>query len=322
MNQDQFVARHQERWQELTTVLDQVQKQGHRHLSLETVQRLGKLYRWTASDLAYARTYFPGSNVSAYLNELVTRAHSLVYAEEPQRLKSLWRFFWQTVPGTVREAWRPLVLATLLFVLGGAVGWVAMYFDPNVAEAFVPDQILRIVPEPKSGDVWPVEGRAVIGTSIMINNIRVGILAFALGITLGVGTALVLIHNGLLIGALAAKFHQAGLGYPFWALILPHGVVELMAIFVCGAAGFALGWPMVDPDDLTRKEALSRGARRAVVLLVGSIPLFVFAAVIEGWVTPEGLLPEWSKYLIGLVTGLCALAYWLLPGRAKADPAP
>jgi uncharacterized membrane protein SpoIIM required for sporulation len=152
----------------------------------------------------------------------------------------------------------------------------------------------------------------------MLNNIKVGIMAFGLGITLGVGTALVLFQNGITLGALAAKYHQAGLAYPFWALILPHGVVEFLAIFICGAAGFALGWPLVAPGELTRSEALAAGGRRAIVLLVGSVPLFIFAATIEGWITPAGGVPEWGKNLIGAVTGAVALAYWFWPRRGGA----
>jgi uncharacterized membrane protein SpoIIM required for sporulation len=321
MNQDQFVARHQERWQELAGILDQAQKLGPQRLPTATVERLGRLYRWAASDLAYARTYFPGSQASLYLNELVARAHSLVYAEPPQRWKAIRRFLTRGIPQAVREAWRPFVLAGAFMVLGALIGWFAILHDPNLAQALVSDQILNATPEPKSGDVWPVSDRALTGTFIMLNNIRVGILSFALGITLGVGTALVLFQNGLILGALAAKYHQAGLSYPFWALILPHGVVELLAICLCGAAGFAMGWPIVAPGDLTRKKAIAQGARRAAILLLSSIPMFVIAAIIEGWITPEGALPEWSKYLIAVVTGLLTFAYWLLPGRKQASQA-
>lgn len=317
MNQDQFVARHQERWRELAAILDQAQAKGPQRLPTETALRLGRLYRWAASDLAYARTYFPGSQASQYLNELVTRAHTLIYAEPPQRGKALRRFLTHGIPEAVREAWCPILLAGALMALGGLIGWLAILYDPNLAQAIVPENVLSASPQAKSGDVWPVEGRALIGAFIMLNNIRVGILAFALGMTLGIGTALVLFQNGLLVGALAAKYHQAGLSYPFWALILPHGVIELLAIFICGAAGFAMGWPLVAPGDETRRKALARGARRAAILLLSSIPMFVVAAIIEGWITPEGALPDWSKYLIAVVTGLLTFTYWLLPGRAK-----
>jgi len=323
MTQEQFVARRQAQWQELSTILQLAQRQGVRNLSLEQVQQLGRLYRRTASDLAYARTYFPGSQTAAYLNQLVAQAHTMLYAEEPQRLKSLWRFFALEVPRAVREAWRPVLLAAGLMLLGGLVGFFAIVADPNLAEAIVPEMFREAVAEAPEGEIWPVEYRSLVGTLILINNVRVGLLAFGLGVTLGVGTALVLFYNGLIVGALAARYFQAGLSYPFWALILPHGALELMAIFLSGAAGFCLGWPLVAPGDLPRQEAFVAGGRRAVRLILGALPFFLIAAAIEGFVTPMTSLPEWGKYLVGLVTFLLGLAYWLLPGRrSRSAPAP
>lgn len=323
MNQDQFVARRQAQWQELAQILAQVQKQGARKLPLELVERLGRLYRQTASDLAYARTYFPGSSTSHYLNQLVSRAHHLIYAEKPQRIKAILQFYWNEVPKTIQACGRPVLLSVVLMLLGGLVGFLAILYDPNLADALVPDNIRRFVPS-EGGAEWAVAERPLIGTQIMLNNIRVGIFAFGLGITLGIGTALVLFQNGLLVGALSAHFFQAGLSYDFWSLILPHGALELMAIFLCGAAGLVLGWAVVAPGDLTRREAMAQSARTAVKLVLGSLPFFVIAAVIEGFVTPMTSLPASGKYLISIVTGLLGLAYWLRrPGRkATAALAP
>lgn len=315
MNQDQFVAKRQEAWRELAAILAVSQRQGARRLSLTQVEQLGRLYRQTASDLAYARTYFPTSPTVAYLNQLVTQAHTAIYAEEPQRLKTLWRFFARTVPQRVREAWKPLLLSTGLLLLGGLIGFLAILYDPNLADALVPAQMRHHQATAHDGEIFPVEMRSLIGSLILINNVRVGLLAFGLGVTLGVGTAVVLFYNGVIIGALAAHYFQAGLSYPFWALILPHGALELMAIFLSGAAGFCLGWPLVAPGDLTRRAAFAAGARRAVVLMVGSLPFFLIAAAIEGFVTPMSSLSEAGKYVVALVTGALGLAYWLLPGR-------
>ncbi|WP_273379012.1 stage II sporulation protein M [Symbiobacterium thermophilum] len=318
MNQDQFVARRQEAWQELAGILAAAERRGPRRLSLEQVERLGLLYRRAASDLAYARTYFPNGQATAYLNQLVSRAHNLIYAEEPQRLRSLWRLFAHTVPATVRGAWRPLLLSAVLMGLGGLVGFFAILSDPNLAEALVPPELRHHEATAPDGDIFPVQFRSLIGTAILINNVRVGVMAFGLGITLGVGTALVLLYNGLIVGALAAHYFRAGLSFSFWALILPHGVLELMALFLAGAAGFCLGWPLVAPGRLTRGAAFRSGARRAGILILGSLPLFVVAAAIEGFITPMGSLSEWGKYGVALVTGALGVAYWALGGRRAA----
>lgn len=317
MNQDQFVARRQEQWKQLAEVLNQTQRQGARKLPLAQVQRLGRLYRQTASDLAYARTYFPNTQTAAYLNQLVSQAHSIVYAEEPQRLRSLWRFFVQDVPQGVRGAWKPLALSTGLMILGGLIGFFAILYDPNLAEALVPDAMRTHVAQAKTEDFLPVEMRSLIGTAILLNNVKVGLLAFGLGVTLGIGTAVVLFYNGVVVGAFSAHYFREGLSYPFWALILPHGALELMAIFLSGAAGFCMGWPLVAPGERTRLEAFSAGARRAVVLMMGALPFFVIAAVTEGFVTPMMTLSEAAKYGVAAVTFLLGLGYWFLAGRSR-----
>jgi uncharacterized membrane protein SpoIIM required for sporulation len=321
MNQDQFVARRQQQWQQLSRILGEMQRQGPRRMPLDMVQEVGRLYRQTASDLAYARTYFPGSATQRYLNQLVSQAHSMIYAEEPQRLKTLWRFFAQDVPRTVRRHWVPLVLAVAFLVTGLLVGCFATIYDPNLAEALVPAQILERVVSPQERYYEPVPARPIMGTLIMLNNIKVGVLGFGLGITLGVGTAVVLFYNGLTIGAVVAQSVFHGDFVSLWAHLMAHGSLELMAIFLCGAAGLVLGWSIVAPGDLPRSTAVTNAAKDAVTMVMGSVPFFVVAATIEGFVTPSLNLSDGAKYLVAVVTGLLGLAYWTMAGRPrKADP--
>lgn len=322
MNQDQFAARRREEWEELSRILAEMQRKGPRQMPLAAIQRVGKLYRQSASDLAYARTYFPGSRIAVYLNQLVGQAHSMIYAEEPRRLRALIAFFRTEVPQTIRGAWRPLLLSIALMMVGGLIGFFGLLQDPNLTEALIPETILQHVVTPEERFDVGLADRPIFGTIIMLNNIRVGVLAFALGVTLGIGTALILFYNGIILGAVAAQSVLNNTVYTFWAFILAHGALELMAIFLCGAAGFVMGWPIVAPGELSRKEAAVVGAQRAIRLVLGSAPFFIVAAIIEGWVTPAvGLSPE-GKYAVGIGTGLAGLAYWLYSGRVTADPAP
>lgn len=320
MTQEQFVTRHQQRWQELSAILGQIEGGGVRRLSTDTVRQFGLLYRQTASDLAYARTYFAGSQTEHYLNGLVTRAHTHLYSEEPRRLSALWRFFTLDVPQTIRDSGRLIALAAAITLVGALVGFFGLLLDSNVAQALLPEAVRYHVVTLKGGQVISISQSALTGTAILFNNLRVGVMALGLGVTMGVGTGLVLFQNGLLLGGLAAHYFRAGLSWGFWALIVPHGVIEFTAIFLCAAAGFALGWPIVDPGDLTRKEALMRGARTAVKLTLGSIPFFTLAATIEGWATPS-TMPEAAKYLVGALSALLGLSYCLIVGRRRPDRA-
>ncbi len=317
MNQDQFVARRQSQWRELAQILDQMQGRGTRRLPLEMAQRLGRLYRQTASDLAYARTYYPGTDTVHYLNHLVARAHSMIYAEEPQRLRALARFFWREVPEAVRASWRWVLLAFALFALGAVVGYIGVLYDPNLAEAFVPEAVLEYIISPQARYATPMEVRAVSGTAILLNNVKVSVFAFGLGITLGLGTGAVLFYNGAIVGAVLAQAVQTGHTYSLWAHLLTHGTLELMAIFLCGGAGFVIGWSIVDPGDLPRREAVPVAARRAVKLVMGGVLFLILAATLEGWITPEPAISDEVKFLIAAITGLLALAYFTYGGRDR-----
>ena len=160
-----------------------------------------------------------------------------------------------------------------------------------------------------------------ISTEILFNNVRVAFLAFALGITLGVGTAYVLVMNGVLIGTLAGAYGAAGHAGSFWALILPHGVLELIAICIAAGAGLRIGWAIVDPGDRDRSRALADEATRAVIVTLGVIPAFVLAAVIEGFVTGTDV-PNAIELAVGFIAGAAYLAFLMgVPGRSGAPAA-
>src|SRR5699024_2311035 len=117
-------------------------------------------------------------------------------------------------------------------------------------------------------------------------------LAFAGGITFGLLTVYVLIYNGLLIGALAAVFWNDGKSYVFWAFILPHGVIELIAIFVAGGAGLLMGYILFVPGPYSRVSHLKTEAKRSVLLMLGTVPIFIIAGIIEGFITPASFSLE------------------------------
>lgn len=308
MNQEQYINEKRPVWEELEGILARIDRGGLRALTPGELRRLGELYRRTASHLAYAKVHFPGSRTSYYLNQLVARAHSRVYLTAPAGARDILAFFKDIVPQVFRRASVPIGLAAVVFLLGSIAGFVAIALDPNLAEALVPENIRNFTAQAREGEIFPEPLRPLISSLILVNNVKVGVLAFGLGVTLGLGTAYVLFYNGLLLGALAAHFHAKGLAVPFWSLILPHGVLELLAIFVTGGAGFLLGWALVDPGHYSRRDALILRGRQAIILVVGSVPFFLVAAVIEGFITPLGISP-WAKLGFAALTGLAALVY-------------
>lgn len=154
---------------------------------------------------------------------------------------------------------------------------------------------------------------SLMSATIMTNNIQVAILAFAGGVTFGLLTVYILIYNGILVGALAALFWHHEKTYDFWAYIVPHGIIELLAIFIAGGAGLLMGYKLFVPGAFSRGYQLKHQAKRSVQLLIGTIPLFVIAGIIEGFITPAAISLEW-KYAVAILT-LIGLVLYVFIGK-------
>ncbi|MGH7546357.1 MAG: stage II sporulation protein M, partial [Gemmatimonadota bacterium] len=155
---------------------------------------------------------------------------------------------------------------------------------------------------------------------IIANNVQVTFLAFALGITAGLGTLVLLLFNGLHIGATLGLFDGRGLGAYLWAFVLPHGIVELTAAAIAGGAGLLLGSALVLPGEQTRREALVERGRVALRLLVGTSALLVLAGLVEGFVSPSSL-PPGVKIGFGLTLGVLLYVYLVRAGRGPGPHA-
>ena len=199
--------------------------------------------------------------------------------------------------------------------MGCVFGFGAGYFDPSTGLFLLPQQFQELqkpLDEAAEGAVLPTEASATFSSRIMTNNIKVSFTAFALGITFGLGTFAVLFYNGAILGIIGAQFLRWQLSLRFWALILPHGVMELTAIFIAGGAGYLLGGALLAPGERTRRNALVEGGKRAIRLILGIIPLLVLAGIIEGFVSPLRILPHGLKLVFAAATGIFLLCYFFL----------
>jgi uncharacterized membrane protein SpoIIM required for sporulation len=318
MNLDAFVRRRTSEWEELGRLVEAAGRRPEQ-LGPDGVRRLGMTYRAAAADLALARRRWPGDPVTLRLENLVGRSRHLVYASQ-SRSTSLREFLSEGYWRLVRERIGLVGLCWLLMIVPAVlVGtWAAR--DPAAAGRFLPGQF-RGVGEHGGGDLGLALGRqATLAGQILTNNIQVSFVAFAGGILAGVGTTLVLLYNGALIGGVAGLTVAAGRPGPFLSLVAPHGVLELSVIAVSGAAGFSVGWALIDPGHRSRRVALAAGARRGAEIVLGTMPWFVLAGLVEGFVTPTSL-PLGGAVAVGL---LVAAPYWTLVfwrGRPQSQPA-
>jgi uncharacterized membrane protein SpoIIM required for sporulation len=286
----EFVELKRPKWAALEGLLDRAERGGLKRLPLEDARALSRLYRSASSDLLWVRGRAGSSEVSGFLNDLVGRAYALTYPGKRVRLGELGRFVAFGFPQLMRREWRVFVASVLLFSAGFGFGWLGMMVDPNAAPYLVPAEHLHTDPTERAQTEAqdPVAGagaQAAFSSFLFTHNIGVAFLAFALGLTAGVGTAIMLFTNGVLLGALAWVYASKGLVGWFWAWILPHGIPEITAICIAGAAGFILARGLVAPRGLARRQALRVEAVTAVRLLLGTLALFILAGLIEGTIS-------------------------------------
>jgi uncharacterized membrane protein SpoIIM required for sporulation len=319
MQPDEFYQSHKADWETLTHLLDRIQR-NPRSLSHAEIQQLGHLYRDASSDLAVAQRDFSGHRVAQYLNSLVARAHAAVYRSEPLAFHRLWAAITAGYPRLYRECWVYIALAAALFILPAVASALAVARQPEAAQWLLPAQVHNLIPTIEQEELWtdiPVRERPYASTFIMQNNIQVAFLAFGSGILAGLPTGWVMLLNGLILGGLTGLTSHYGIGFDLWTFVIGHGMIELSVIFIAGGAGLMLGWAVIHPGLLSRQDALTGAAGRAVRLVGGCIPLLVIAGLIEGFISPaENILPA-AKWAIGIGSGLLLYSYLLLSGRGS-----
>jgi uncharacterized membrane protein SpoIIM required for sporulation len=306
------------RWQELDALLGRAGRRAE-SLGPDGVRRLGALYRASAADLALARRRFAGDPVVARLESLVTRARPLVY-ERARRGGSLVEFATTGYWRRVRE--RPaLLLVSALLLLGPwvlAAVWAVR--DPGSASGVVPSEY-RSVTEPRERGTdlgLTTDEQAAFSSEVFTNNIRVTLVAFAGGIAAGLGTAALLVYQGVLFGAITGLSIWAGNGESFFELVMAHGVLELSCVVVASAAGLRMGWALVSPGHRRRGDALAAEARVGVEIVLGTAPWLVLAGLVEGFLTPRGLGLA-AVVVLGVALGAVYWALVLWRGRPPSD---
>jgi uncharacterized membrane protein SpoIIM required for sporulation len=318
VNLERFVAERRKNWDELEELTKAAKKRAER-LGPEKVRRLGALYRATAADLAFARGRFPADPVTRRLEDLVGRARHLVYSAPGGGRGSLVRFFTRGYWRLIAERWVAILAAIVLLFGPAALAAAWGMHDPPAAIGIVPDDFRPVVDEERPWEDLSSDEQAAFSSEVLTNNIRVTVLAFAGGITLGLLTALVLIYNGILLGAIAGLMIEAGNGAGFVDLVTGHGVLELSCIVVAGAAGLSFGWAIVEPGYRTRTSALRREAVRTIAIILGTAPWLVLAGIVEGF--RAELAEAGLAWVIGVGVTLGAL-YWslvLLLGRRRDE---
>ena len=316
MRLQSFVDDRQPLWAELDDLLERARGRPER-LGPGGVRRLGALYRGAAADLALARRRFAGDPVVERLEALVSRARPVVYATEARR-ESFGEFVSRGYWRRVRERPGLLALAAALLLVPAALAVVWALNDAGAAVGVLPEEYRSAGERRGDGDLGlSADDQAAFSSAIFTNNIQVTFLAFALGALAGLGTAFVLVYNGIILGGVAGLSFDTGTGARFVELVTPHGVLELSCIVVTAMAGLRIGAAIVDPGPRRRTVALIAEARRGVELVLGTAPWLVLAGLVEGFVTPRGVGVGGA---IAVGVALAAVYWALVLWRGGPDP--
>jgi uncharacterized membrane protein SpoIIM required for sporulation len=311
MNFKRWIARREPNWKTLEQLLKQAENKGFKSLKPDQIQTLASLYRSASADLARAQTHRVSETLTGSLQALTSRGYSLIYqSSRKQEWRSLLTFYRQGFPEVVRQTWVYTAIATALFVVSGLFAWWYSNHDPEFMAMIVPEHLIHKVQH--DGELWMgaiLGSEPAAASDIMTNNIGVCFKVMAGGISAGFFTCLLLVFNGLLIGGVAALVGQNGLAGPFWGFVLPHGSLELPAIFLSGGAGLLLARAILFPGQYKRIDALKIYGQQAAQIVYGIVPMLIIAGVIEGFLSPSPLFPDVIKYAIGTFIFILFMTY-------------
>ena len=318
MNIQRWIAQREPNWQRLDSLLRQIEKKGVNSLEAKEIGELGNLYRLITADLIWARTQNLSNSLIKKLQTLKNRAYLQIDIDigihKNSRRKEylgVVKFYRWGLPAIVQETFPYIALATALFISGVLVASFYSWQDQAFMSLIVPSSIISKVRD--DGQLWTssiagIEKAAC--SEIIINNLRVSLSAGVGGITAGAFTVYIIVFNGLLIGTVATLVSQNNLAYPFWAFVLPHGSLELPAIFLAGGAGLLIGKAILFPGKYRRLDAIKFYGLQAVQLVFGVVPLLIIAGVIEGFFSPNPNIPDPIKYLTGLGLFILLIMYF------------
>jgi uncharacterized membrane protein SpoIIM required for sporulation len=321
-----FRRRNEPDWLELESHVDRALRLGLGRLELVEVQALTRLYRRAVGSLALAREIVLDRVLVEYLEALTARAYLALHGATRPRAHSLVGLLLHAIPRAVRRMRAELAVAAGLFALGVAVGWVLTLVDPAWFYAFVDDglaagrspaertQALEATLYATSDDG---QFLGAFAGQLFTHNAEIGFLSFALGFVAGVPTAFLLFTNGLTLGAFTALFVERGLGVGFAGWLLPHGVPELAAVVLCGAAGLSLGRAVLFPGVQRTAAALQQAGRNAAVVVGGATLLLLVAAIFEG-VIRQIVVDDAVRLTIAAIE-LVVLAAWLVLGGRRGE---
>ncbi len=269
-----------------------------------------------SSDLAFAQSHYPQSEITSYLNDLTIKLHNEVYKEKHENWRRIITFWTQEVPRTVYRERKYLFISLLVFLVSIGIGVFSTLCDHIFPRLIMGDGYIEMTLENiKKGmpmNVYAGDSRLESFLAIMFNNVRVSFLAFIFGIFTSIAVGYFLFSNGVMLGAFLTFLYTQNVLAESWTAVMLHGTLELSAIVIAGGAGIAFGNGWLFPGTYSRMAALKRSAKRGLKIIVGTVPVFVVAAFIEGFYTRHFEWPYYQKIFMIAVSAVFIIFYYII----------
>jgi len=327
VNATRFRTAHAADWERLDVLITQLERRSLRSLSDDDLLALPRLYRTTLSSLAVARDSSLDVALLAYLEQLCARSYFHLYGVQTPALRQAAHFFMRDWPAAVRALWRETLFCVILTALAAVLTYLLVRSDPSWYFSIIPEGLangrdpaaskafLRQTLYDKGSD-----GLGVFATFLFTHNAQIAIFAFALGFALAVPTILLILYNGMMLGAIVAVFAAKNLGPNLAGWLMIHGTTEILAICISGAAGIHIGTAILFPGLRSRAAAVVDAGRTSAVAMGGTVIMLAVAGILEGigrqLITDDGL-----RFLIGSAALAGWLVYFFLWGGRKSTNA-
>ncbi len=308
MREAAFVKQNKDKWVTFENAL--------KGKGLSDPDALSDLYIEITDHLSYAKTFYRGSNTEFYLNALASQAHQKIYKTKRESKNRIVTFWKTEFPTMFYQHRRELLIAFLAFVFFSVVGAFSAANEGDFVRSILGDAYVNMTLENiKNNDpmaVYKQQGEFNMFLGITINNIKVAVFAFAFGIFLGIGTLYIMLRNGIMLGSFQYFFYDKGLLWESVRTIWIHGTIEIAVIIIAGCAGLVLANGILFPGTYTRLESFKRGVKNGLKIMVSTVPFFIVAGFLEGFVTRHTEMPDWLAILIILGSLSLIIYYYII----------
>lgn len=307
MREASFVKQNKEKWIAF-------EKSLHNNIKINP-DTLASYYIQLTNDLSYAQTYYPESKTLSYLNSLASQAHQKIYITKKETSNKIVSFWKYEFPLFFKQYHKTLLYTFLFFMAAVVIGAVSTLNDDSFVRLILGDAYVNMTIENiEKGEpmaVYKSSGEIGMFLGITINNIRVGIFAFAMGILFSVGTIYVLFSNGIMLGAFITFFYNHGV-LEKTSTVWLHGTIEISVIVIAGCAGLVMGNSFLFPKTYSRRVSFMKGAKDGLKIIVSTFPFFIIAGFIEGFITRYGDNMHWIISYSIILASVALISYYYI----------